>query len=282
MAFVKLDAGILRSTIWYRRPALEVFLTALLMAEPWELEADTPTLKVDSLDHDDFIVPKGWYGFVRASGPGIVHQSGIEDQAAGVGALRELSQPESESRSQEHEGRRMVRVNGGYIVLNFMRYRDYDHNAADRMRKLRARRKTESVTANGNGVRANVTHSREQKAESRKAEAPKASIPSPAATDAEIVYALYPRKQGKAVALKAITGALKRNSLTTLSEATAAFKLATDGWPADRRQFIPHPATWFNAGSYDDDRSTWVYVPKDTTVSWQRRATTDEEHAGGF
>ena len=165
MPFVKLDAGILRSTIWYKRPALEVFLTALLMAEPWEFAEPVPTIKVDSLDADDFVIPAGWYGFVRASGPGIVHQSGINDDQAGMQALRELSQPEGESRSQQFDGRRMVRVDGGYIVLNFMRYRDYDHEAAERMRRLRARRKIEGVRANGDAVRANVTYSREQKAE---------------------------------------------------------------------------------------------------------------------
>jgi len=182
MPFVKLDAGILRSTIWYKRPAMEVFLTALLMAEPRELEQDTPTLKVDSLEADPFVIPKGWYGFAATSGPGIVKQSGILDEAAGLEALRQLSMPEVESRSQEFEGRRMVRINGGYIVLNYMRYRDYDHQAAERMRKLRRRRKSEPVTlgnedvtaGNGNGVtrnsvtvRPNVTHSREQIAESR-------------------------------------------------------------------------------------------------------------------
>ena len=111
---------------------------------------------------------------------------------------------------------------------------------------------------------------------------PKIPIPSPAATDAEIVYALYPRKVGKPSALVNIKQALKRNSLTTLCEATTAYAEAVSAWPDDRKQFIPHPSRWFKDGRYDDDRATWIYVPRDTTVSWQRKETTDEEHAKGF
>ena len=32
---------------------------------------------------------------------------------------------------------------------------------------------------------------------------------------------------------------------------------ATTRWPVADRQFIPHPATWFNRGSYDDDPKEW-------------------------
>jgi hypothetical protein len=41
----------------------------------------------------------------------------------------------------------LVRVDGGFLVLNFMKYRDKDHTAAERQARLRARRKGESVTA---------------------------------------------------------------------------------------------------------------------------------------
>jgi hypothetical protein len=42
----------------------------------------------------------------------------------------------------------MVRVNGGYLILNYMKYRDRDHTAAERMRRLRARKKNEDVPRN--------------------------------------------------------------------------------------------------------------------------------------
>lgn len=55
----------------------------------------------------------------------------------------------------------MVRVNGGFVVLNFMRYRDKDHTAAERQRRLRARRRsgesTSNVTRDSNDVTRDVT-----------------------------------------------------------------------------------------------------------------------------
>lgn len=165
MAFVKLDRGILTSTIWCLRPDLEVFVTALLMGEPREYTEPIPTLKIDSLEDGGWTAPPGWYGFVPAAGPGIVRAAHVDD-AVGIEALKRLASPEPSSRSQEFEGRRMVRINGGYLVLNFMKYRDYDHSAADRMRRLRERRK-QGVTPNAVTVHPNVTYSRGQRTEDR-------------------------------------------------------------------------------------------------------------------
>ena len=180
MPFVKLDKGLLTSTLWAMRPEMEVFVTALLLAEPREFPEPIPTIEVGSLEDGGFTVPPGWYGFVPAAGPGIVGLAHV-DEEEGMEALKRLSEPEPESRSKAHAGRRMVRVDGGYIVLNFMKYRDYDHSAADRMRRLRERRRGMDVTANSDAVTANepnngqevkpvtrnVTHSRVQRAESR-------------------------------------------------------------------------------------------------------------------
>lgn len=139
MPFVKLDCGILKSTIWFHRDQRDVFLTALLMAEPRELTAPAPQLEVDTLNKTGLIVPPGWYGFVEASGKGIAHQAQVPPEA-GMAALRALGEPDVESRSQDFEGRRLVRVDGGYIVLNYMRYRERDYTAAERQSRWRKRK----------------------------------------------------------------------------------------------------------------------------------------------
>lgn len=146
MAFVKLDCGILNSTLWVEKDARDVFITALLMAQPREFEQPTPQLEPDSLNETGWSVPPGWYGFVPAAGVGIIRMTGIPTDV-GIEALRKLGSPEPDSRSQEFEGRRLVRVNGGYLVLNFMRYREKDHTAAERMRRLRARKRDASQAA---------------------------------------------------------------------------------------------------------------------------------------
>jgi hypothetical protein len=140
MPFVKLDCAILDSTIWFDKHARDVFLTALLMAEPGELLADEPQIAVQSLQETGWRVPPGWYGIVAAAGPGIVQRAGVE-QFTGMAALERLGSPEPGSRTRTFDGRRLVRVNGGYVVLNFMAYRDRDYTSAARSKRYRDRKK---------------------------------------------------------------------------------------------------------------------------------------------
>jgi hypothetical protein len=86
----------------------------------------------------------------------------------------------------------------------------------------------------------------------------------------ESIYEAYPRHVGKKAALKAIERAIKAvgNDPTweqvghlspkdyVLSR-TVKFALAVKQWSAQDRQFIPHPATWFNQGRYADDPKEW-------------------------
>lgn len=142
MAFVKLDCGILDSTLWVDRDAREVFLTALLMAEPYETMEELPQFEVDSFETTGWIVPPDWYGIVHAAAIGIIRRSGISDEA-GLAALKRLGDPEAGSRSPEYEGRRLVRVTGGFLVLNFQKYRDRDYTSAERSRRYRQRKLTQ-------------------------------------------------------------------------------------------------------------------------------------------
>lgn len=138
MAFVKLDCGILNSTLWFERECREVFITALLMAEPHELVQPTPQIAVGSLEHTGWMVPPGWYGFVEAAGVGILHRARVPEDV-GLEALKQLGDPDEMSRSSDFEGRRLVRVDGGFLVLNYMKYRDRDYTTAERSRRYRER-----------------------------------------------------------------------------------------------------------------------------------------------
>lgn len=75
---------------------------------------------------------------------------------------------------------------------------------------------------------------------------------------AEQIYAFYPRKVGKVAALKAIRAACKAKPPAEIQSAVMAYAAAVAVWPAQDRQFIPHPATWFSRGSYDDDPAAWA------------------------
>ena len=153
MPFVKLDCGILDSTLWVDRASREAFITALLMAEPYEIDEPMEQIEVRTLSSTGWVVPPGKYGLVRAAGVGIVRRAGLE-QGEGLDALERLGSPEPDSRSPDHEGRRLIRVDGGFLVLNFFKYRDRDYTAAARQKRYRDKK----VTRDGNAVTRNITH----------------------------------------------------------------------------------------------------------------------------
>jgi hypothetical protein len=64
-------------------------------------------------------------GFCQAAVPGLAAMARltVEDTAA---ALAKLEGPDPYSRTQDHEGRRIEKVDGGWVVLNHGKYRDRD------------------------------------------------------------------------------------------------------------------------------------------------------------
>lgn len=140
MAFVKLDCGILDSTLWVDKDARDIFITAILMAEPRQIDQPTPQLEVRNLQTTGFMVPPGW-GTVRPCGwhrhypPS---RNGPGTRFGRIGALNPT--PDSESRSPDFDGRRLVRIDGGYIVLKLPEHRQKDHTAAETQARDTARK----------------------------------------------------------------------------------------------------------------------------------------------
>lgn len=81
--------------------------------------------------------------------------------------------------------------------------------------------------------------------------------PEPVVT-AETIYEVYPRKEARQDALKAIGKAMERCPPARLLERTQAYAAAVAKWIPDDRKYVPHPATWFNGGRFDDDPTTWA------------------------
>lgn len=287
MPFVKLDTRILDSTLWLDATASRIFITALLMADPWELTEPKEQLEVRSLERTGFVVPAGWYGWIAAAGIGIIGRAHI-GKTEGYAALEALGSADDESRSKEFEGRRLVRVDGGYIVLNYMKFRDFDHGAKDRMKRLRERAKGKHVHPNVTDVHPNtadvhpnVTHSREQIADSREQIAEKertkttdpdgSSAGSKAtktknrgghseAEDIERVRQAYPVKKAPGADRKAIEKAMTRLRARGESDPAGFLIARIASWKAARDRdgaagrFVPdfpNAATWFNQERYD-------------------------------
>ncbi len=71
---------------------------------------------------------------------------------------------------------------------------------------------------------------------------------------AELVYAEYPRKVARKDAMRAIQKAIVTVGFPDLLAKTRAYATAVVGMDS---QYIPHPATWFNRESYNDNPLEW-------------------------
>lgn len=76
--------------------------------------------------------------------------------------------------------------------------------------------------------------------------------------EVRLIYAAYPRKQGKTAALKAIAKACKAYNPQTLLERTRDYADAVARWTPEQREFVPYPQKWFSHGMYEDDPAKWV------------------------
>ena len=234
MPFVKIDCGILRSTLWFEREAREVFLTALLMATPKEIQSEMQTFAVDTAKPEKFKVPPGWYGFVEAAGVGIIRFAGVNNKD-GMAALKKLTSPEADSRSPDFEGRRMARVDGGFVILNFMKYRDRDYTARDRQKRWRERN---AVTSSNNAVTdRNITQA-EAEAEAYKKKDLVAAF--------EKLWDEYPRREGKKQSLRHFLSSVKTSSdLSKIRTALGNYKAKLLAEKTEPR-FVKMGSTWFN------------------------------------
>jgi len=102
MGFTKLDSCILDSSVWFESVYTRVVWVAFLA-------------KADA------------NGFVAASYQGMQHASNVPADEFGK-AVKVLESPDPDSRSPEHDGRRIEKVEGGWVVLNYRKYRQYSYS----------------------------------------------------------------------------------------------------------------------------------------------------------
>lgn len=158
MAFVKLFGSILESTIWDESPEVRVvWITLLAMANS--------------------------RGEVESSIPGLVNRSRV-DRAHVDRALAVLMAPDPDSRTKEHEGRRIEPIDGGWKILNHAKYRmkmsadERRERDAERKRAKRREMRASADSPQSSAKILNVAHT-DAEAESY-AEAERESLRSPA------------------------------------------------------------------------------------------------------
>lgn len=84
---------------------------------------------------------------------------------------------------------------------------------------------------------------------------------------AEKIYQAYPRKVGKKKAIQAIVKAMNEVDIDELLAKVNMFSKSVIGQEA---KYIPHPATWFNEGRWEDDTDDWT--------AWKRNDEDTQEN----
>jgi hypothetical protein len=111
--FTKLFSSIITSTIWQEDDKTRlVWITMIALANK--------------------------YGEVGGTAPGIARMAGVTLEDA-IKAIEKLEAPDPLSRDQEHEGRRIKRIDGGYQILNYLKYRNKMRSRAEYMKEYRAK-----------------------------------------------------------------------------------------------------------------------------------------------
>ena len=120
MPFVKLDCGIIHSSLWAEDSDTKIcWITLLLLADQ--------------------------NGFVCAAASAIAREAGIPAEVARR-ALYLFQSPDDESRTPDNEGKRVEKVDGGYQVLNYEKYRERDYTNAERQKRFRDSKKSNVTT----------------------------------------------------------------------------------------------------------------------------------------
>ncbi len=239
--YSKLFSSILASTIW---------------------EADMPTRIV----WITLLAMSNAKGKVEGSVPGLATFARVPLEQCRA-ALANLKAPDPDSRSKEHEGRRIMDIEGGWFIINYKKYRD-QLNQEERREYLRVKQaeyrgKQKSTIVDDVSDKSTRLTQAEAEAEAEASTTtplpPSRSKPiRPAAPQAltdtfNAFWLAYPKKVGKGAALKAWTKLKPSQKVCTRMLEAIAEQSVSDQWQKDRGQFIPHPATWLNQGRWDDE-----------------------------
>ncbi|MHC4361221.1 MAG: hypothetical protein ACYSTZ_00235 [Planctomycetota bacterium] len=120
MAYAKLFSNIVASSLWSEDDKTRiVFITMLAMAD--------------------------WEGVVEASPAGLAPLARVSLKDC-KSALHKLMSPDPESKNPDHEGRRVAKIEGGFLILNYTKFREKRSKefergkARERQRKHRAKK----------------------------------------------------------------------------------------------------------------------------------------------
>lgn len=258
--YTKLFSSIVHSTIWREADHIRiVWITMLALADK--------------------------HGIVGASIPGLADVSRVSLEQCEE-ALEKLLSPDKYSRSQEFEGRRIKPVQGGWLVLNYERYRGeltqdkIRRQTRERVQKHRERKDSQCDDTVSNVTQCNACNAQSEayadadrvyselnQADSLQPNSNKHQSVKPGSNEPRRArpkkteytkdfldwWTRYPRKVGKQAAFRSFQR--QRSNMPSIMEMLEklALQASTQQWQRDGGQFIPHPVTYLNQGRWDDE-----------------------------
>lgn len=193
-----------------------------------------------------------------------------------VAMLSKLEMPDPESRTPDAGGRRIERLDGhrtwGWHIINYSRFRqiasEEQRREKTRQRVARFKQKRQrNTTANAPVTPANAGNAMQKKNQRQRQITTSEVNSGELQLQAEDIYRSYPLKVGKPAAIRAILNALKKFPASLLVAKTKEFTAVRAG----DKEYMPHPATWFNQERFNDDPATWVRNGTSTHKTNERR-----------
>jgi hypothetical protein len=182
----------------------------------------------------------------------------------GYVALEKLGSEETESRSHDFGGRRLVRVDGGYIVLNYMKYRERDYTGAERQKRWRERKKNKSVTRDERNVTRDITQAEvevEVEAEKSKSKSDDTRVREDVELAVREIASLHPKiKDAQNLSHEvglAIAEAIARHGRDLVWAGTKNLAEAVVRWPKSEMRFIPAAPRFYRESLYKTDPQEW-------------------------
>lgn len=228
--FSKLESSIIHSTIWREPNHIRiVWITMLAMTDP--------------------------KGRVMSSVPGLADAARVSLEEC-IEALDRFRSPDEWSRDPENDGRRIDDIAGGWLILNYMKYRD--PKSTERVRKHRGKQQKKSETVSSvscvpkqsEPVRTDPEADPEAEAEEEKSKNTRKRVQYPA--DFERFWRVYPVKKEKAKALKAFKESRRRGVLPSVDELVQTLEVQKQ-WKQWREGYVVYPERWIKNERWDDE-----------------------------
>jgi hypothetical protein len=233
MPFAKLDSGIVMSSIWFEPLSTRVLWITMLAL-------------------------KDEYGFVATSRQGLQRAANITKEEFDT-AINSLESPDFDSRTPDNEGRRVEKVNGGWIILNNDKYRLHDDTKREKHRiYMRDYRENKSTV---NHCEFTVSSHSESESESvsvlkdKKEECKKETKPKQQDETFDMWYKHYPKKSSRGTAEKAWSRVTEKHLVVTLILKALEWQCKQESWTKEKGQYIPMPSTYINGKRWLDEKS---------------------------